>query len=302
MQFLLAKLPKFLMENFKGFKLKENECLKNYCTFKIGGNAKYLFIAHTNKELIKVCKLCKSHNIKYKVIGLGANLVFDDLGYNGAIIINKTNNVKFKGTQVITDGGVNLTALIMQAYQHGLSGLENLSGIPSTLAGGIVNNAGAFKTEIADCVENVECFDENFNKQILNKNDCQFEYRNSLFKRKNLIITRATLKFSKCEKSLIKKRIDEAIKKKSLTQPLNYPSAGSIFKRCEIIPAKVIDELGLKGTKIGGAEISTKHAGFIVNLGSATSQDVKQLINLIKEKVKSATNEDITPEIEFVEY
>ena len=210
--------------------------------------------------------------------------------------------VEFNKTNVFADGGVNLTSLIMQAYQHGLSGLESLTGIPSTLAGGVVNNAGAFGTELADCVEFVECFDENFNKKTLSKSECKFDYRNSVFKRKNLIITKVFLNLKKCEKSLIKKRIDEAIKKKSSTQPLNYPSAGSVFKRCEIIPAKVIDDLGLKGTKIGGAEISAKHAGFIVNLSSATSKYVKDLIYLIKEKVKSATNVDLKEEIEFVEY
>ena len=300
MQFLTAKLPKFLMKIFKEFNYKENESLKNYCTFKIGGNANFLFIVHSKKELINVCKICKTHNIKYKVIGLGANLLFDDLGYKGAIIVNKTNDIEFKNSLVIADGGVNLTALIMQAYQRGLSGFESLAGIPSTLAGGIVNNVGAFGTEIADCVETVECYNENFKKITLTKSDCNFSYRNSIFKQKNLIITKAVLKLKQDEKSLIKKRINEAITKKSSTQPLNYPSAGSVFKRCEIIPAKVIDELGLKGAKIGGAEISTKHAGFIVNNNSATSQDVKELINIIKEKVKSTHNIDLETEIEFV--
>ena len=282
--------------------IKFDANLKNYCTFKIGGNAKYLIIVNSYNSLIKVCKQLKLHNIKCKIIGMGANLLFDDLGFNGAIIVNKTNNLEFSGTTVVADGGVNLTHLIIQASELGLSGLENLSGIPSTLAGGIVNNVGAFGTEIADCVESVECYDENFKKKILTKKDCEFEYRNSVFKRKNLIITKAILKLKQNEKSLIKKRINDAILKKSTTQPLNYPSAGSVFKRCEIIPAKVIDELGLKGTNIGGAEISTKHAGFIVNNSSATSKDVKDLINLIKEKVKTVHNVDLKEEIEFVEY
>lgn len=289
-------------EIFKNFKFKQNESLANYCTFKIGGNAKYLFIVHSTNELINVCKLCKLHNIKYKIIGMGANLLFDDCGYNGAIIVNKTNKLSFNKTKIIADGGVNLTALIIKACEHSLSGLEALSGIPSTLAGGIVNNVGAFDCSISDYIEEVVCFDENFNTLILTKDDCKFEYRNSLFKNKNYIITSVTLNLKQDEKSLIKKRINDAIYKKSTTQPLNLPSAGSVFKRCEIIPAKVIDELDLKGTKIGDAEISTKHAGFIVNLKSATSQDVKKLINLIKQKVKSTHNVDLKEEIEFVDY
>ena len=290
------------MIDFKNYNVKFNENLKNYCTFKIGGNAKYLFVIKTNKDLINVCKLCKKHNIKYKIIGMGANLLFDDLGYNGAIIVNKINNIKFKNSLVYADGGVNLTSLIIKASELGLCGLENLSGIPSTIAGGIANNVGAFGVEIADSVESVECYDENFNKQILTKKECEFNYRNSVFKHRNLIITKAVLNLMKDEKSLINKRIQNAIKQKSTTQPLNQPSAGSVFKRCEIIPAKVIDELGLKGTKIGGAEISVKHAGFVVNNSSATSKDVKELINLIKQKVKTVHNVDLKEEIEFVEY
>lgn len=299
MQFTTLKLQKFLMNNLE---VKLNESLKNYCTFKIGGNAKYLIVIYSTATLIKVCKQLKLHNIKYKVIGMGANLLFSDVGFDGAIVVNKTNNLEFSETTVIADGGVNLTHLIIKASEVGLGGLENLSGIPSTLAGGIVNNVGAFGTEIADCVQTVECYNENFKKITLTKSDCNFSYRNSIFKQKNLIITKAVLKLKQDEKSLIKKRINDAIYKKSTTQPLNYPSAGSVFKRCNIIPAKVIDELGLKGTKIGGAEISTKHAGFILNLNSATSQNVKDLINLIKQKVKSTHNIDLKEEIEFVEY
>ena len=298
MQFTTLKLQKFLMNNLE---VKLNESLKNYCTFKIGGNAKYLIIVYSNSTLIEVCKQLKLHNIKYKVIGVGANQLFSDVGFDGAIIVNKTKNIEFKNNLVYADGGVNLTSLIIKASELGLSGLENLSGIPSTLAGGIINNVGAFGTEIADCIEKVECYNENFKKITLTKSVCNFSYRNSIFKQKNLIITKAILKLKQDEKSLIKKRINDAILKKSTTQPINYPSAGSVFKRCEIIPAKVIDELELKGTKIGGAEISTKHAGFIVNNSSATSKDVKDLINLIKQKVKSATNLDLETEIEFVE-
>ena len=292
----------FLMIDLLNLEFKQNESLKNYNTFKIGGNTKYLFIIRSTNNLIEVCKQLKLHNIKHKVIGMGSNLLFDNLGYNGAIIVNKTNSIEFKNNCVIADGGVNLTALIFKASELGLSGLENLSGIPSTLAGGVVNNVGAFGTEIADFIESIECVDANFNKIILSKENCKFSYRNSIFKHKNLIITKVILKLKKDDKSLIKQRIQNAIKQKTTTQPLNYPSAGSVFKRCEIIPGKVIDELGLKGTKIGGAEISTKHAGFIVNNSSATSQDVKELIILIKEKVKLTHNVDLTEEIEFVEY
>lgn len=316
------------------FKILSNVSLKDFCTFKIGGSAKFLCIADNINTLIKLCKYCKSHNIKYKIIGLGANLLFDDLGFDGMIIVNKTNKILFeqgsqrskqsasngiteatnlglclqeqtsKSAVAYVDSGANVTSLIMQCYHRSLSGIENLAGIPSTVGGAVVNSLGAFDTNFSDYVEYVECYHkDNLNKKlILSNQQCQFDYRSSLFKNGDYIITKVKLKLKTDDKTLIQKRIQEAIDKKRSNQPLDLPSAGSVFKRGHIIPAKVIDDLGLKGTKIGGAEISTKHAGFIVNNTNATSENVKQLISLIQEKVKTVYNEDLQPEIEFVEY
>ena len=286
----------------KNFNVLENVSLKDYCTFKIGGKAKYLFVAETATDLIEICKACKQENIKFKVIGMGANLLFSDAGYKGAIIVNKSNNITFKDNKIIVDSGVNLTNLILKAYVRGLSGIENLSGIPATIGGAIVNNVGAFGTEIGEHVEQVEAYDKNLLTKItLKHEDCQFAYRNSLFKKEDYIITSATLNLKKDTPSLIKKRIDEAINKKRTTQPLDYPSAGSVFKRSNIIPAKVIDDLNLKGLIVGKAQISKKHAGFIVNLGEATSQDVKGLISVINYKVNEVYGENLQPEIEIVD-
>lgn len=291
------------MTNLKNIEVKKDVDLKNFCTFKIGGKAKFLYIVKNNTQLIDVCKYLKLHNIKYKTIGLGANLLFDDNGFNGAIIVNKSNKIIFKNNSVFVDAGVIITGLIMKCCLRSLSGLEPLSGIPSTIGGGITNNVGAFNCSIADFVEYVECYSKNnLNKKLILTNaDCQFNYRNSIFKSNDYIITKAKLNLKTDNPTLIKQRIMQYIEKKKSTQPLNYPSAGSIFKRGNIIPAKVIDELGLKGTRIGGAEISTKHAGFIVNTNSATSNDVKDLIALIKTKVSNTTGENLETEIEFVE-
>ena len=286
------------------FEILNNVSLKDFCTFRIGGEAKFLYFAYSNIQLIDVCLYCKSHNIKYKVIGLGANLLFDDLGFDGMIIINKTNEILFEENAVLVDGGVNVTTLIMKCYLRSLCGFENLVGIPSTVGGAVVNSLGAFNTNIGDFVEYVECYHKKdlTKKLTLNHEECKFGYRTSLFKKNEYIITKVKLKLKHDNKKLIKERIDKAIEKKRDTQPLNQHSAGSVFKRGNIIPAKVIDELGLKGTKIGGAEVSTKHAGFIVNSHSATSKEVKQLIAFIQNKVKTTYNEDLEPEIEFVEY
>lgn len=286
------------------FEIKKDVSLKNFCTFRIGGKAKFLCFVHSNTQLIDVCFYCKLHNIKYKVVGLGANLLFDDLGFDGMIIVNKTNEILFEENAVLVDSGVNVTSLIMKCYLRSLCGFENLVGIPSTIGGAIVNSLGAFNTNISDFVDYVECY----HKKDLTKNlrlshdECNFTYRSSLFKNEEYVITKVKLKLKRDNKELIKQRIDETIEKKRSTQPLDKPSAGSVFKRGNIIPAKVIDELGLKGAKIGEAEISTKHAGFIVNSHSATSKDVKDLISLIQKQVKEHYNEDIEPEIEFVEY
>lgn len=398
------------------FEIKKQVDLKDFCTFHIGGKAKFLFVAEDTASLIKVCCYAKSHNIKYKIIGLGANLLFDDLGFDGLIIVNRTNSVFFElrdpstplrmttkgGSTPLTplrmttkddtfchversvtkpkhplnevtrnlrgsfdsaqdynegrlhtvdsaqddneerlhttdsaqdditlptchseqtkcveeshkisdnyfvyvDSGVNVTNLIMKCCMRSLCGFEKLAGIPSTVGGAVVNSLGAFETNFSDYVEYVECYHKNnlTKKLRLTREECKFGYRTSLFKSGDYIITKVKLKLHEDNQTLIRKRITEAIEKKKSTQPLDEYSAGSVFKRTNIIPAKVIDELGLKGTKIGGAEISTKHAGFIINSQSATSEDVKTLISLIQEKVKSAINEDLTPEIEFVEY
>ncbi len=286
------------------FQILRNVNLKDFCTFHIGGSAKFLTSICSNTQLIEVCKYCKLHNIKYKIIGLGANLLFDDLGFDGMIIVNKTNEILFRKNFVYVSSGVNVTSLIMQCYNRSLCGFERLAGIPSTIGGAVVNSLGAFETNFTNFVEYVECYHKSdlIKKLKLTNEQCKFGYRSSLFKSDDYIITKVKLRLIKDDKTLIQQRIKEAIEKKTSTQPLDKFSAGSVFKRRNIIPAKVIDELGLKGTKIGGAEISTKHAGFIVNTQSATSKDVKELISLIQEKVKTATNEELEPEIEFVEY
>lgn len=281
----------------------KNEDLKKYCTFKIGGSAKFLYVAKNINTLVTVCKYCKLHNIKFKVIGLGANLLFDDFGYNGAIIVNRTNHMEFNGCQAYVDSGVCVSSLISKCIERNLSGIEKLTGIPSTVGGGVTNSLGAFGTNLYDYIDHVECykFDDLNKKILLKKQDCNFGYRTSIFKNNEYLITRVKFKFENGNSTEIRANMLLTLTQKKSTQPLNYPSAGSIFKRCEIIPAKVIDELNLKGLKIGGAQISTKHAGFIVNLGNASSADVKQLIEIIKSKVDSKYGVNLQTEIEFVD-
>ena len=284
-------------------KILKNQSLKDFCTFKIGGKAKYVYICNTTTALISVIKHCKKKGIKFKVIGLGANLLFSDKGYDGAIIVNRTNKVLFRNNNVYADGGVNVTNLIKKCYLRSLSGLENLSGIPASVGGGVVNNLGAFGTSISDFIDYVKVIDTNNPDNVykVKKEDCKFDYRHSIFQNSDLVVLRVKFVLFEEQKTLIQQRITSAIEKKTSTQPINFPSAGSVFKRSDIIPAKVIDELGLKGLIVGNAQISKKHAGFIVNLGGATSQDVKGLISVIKYKVKDVYNKDLETEIEILD-
>ena len=292
----------FLMNNFDKNLFLKNVDLKKYCTMKVGGKAKLLFICKSIQSLVDVCSYCKLHNIKFKVIGFGANLIFDDNGYNGAIIVNRTNKISFKHNSAYVESGASVGNLINKCLLRNLSGIEKLAGIPSTVGGGIINSLGSFDTNLVDFVEYVECY--NFNDLStpirINKEDCKFGYRTSIFKSGNYLITKIKFNFKYDNAEVIKSNMLSALRKKSDTQPLNYPSSGSVFKRCEIIPSKTIDELGLKGTKMGDACVSAKHAGFIVNLGNATSKDIKDLVEKLQKEVKLKTNISLETEIEFV--
>ena len=298
----MQKCPTFFMNRQFKVKILRNADLKNFCTFRIGGSADFVFIVENTFSLVEICKFCKANNIKFKVIGLGANLLFADNGYRGAIIVNRCNNVKIFGKNVYADSGVRVGQLIQKCISKHLCGLENLAGIPSTVGGAVVNSLGAYTTNFYDYVDYVICYDTYKNKFVkLKAVDCEFGYRTSAFKHNNLLILRVKLKLKHDKPLNISTRMQQAITNKKNSQPLNKASAGSVFKRSEIIPAKVIDELNLKGTRVGDAEISTKHAGFIVNLNSATSNDVKTLITFIKNKVKEKTEVDLETEIEFVD-
>lgn len=281
----------------------ENASLKNFCTFKIGGNAKYVFVCHSISALLKSCVYCIENSIKFKVIGFGANLLFDDAGFNGAIIVNRASKIILKNNSLYIHSGAPISAVINKCFSHELAGLECLAGIPASVGGAVFNNLGSGETTFGEFVEWVEGYElPSLIKKRFSSESCGFSYRTSAFKNMNFLITKVKLTLPYGNKAHIRVNIINAIDKKIKNQPLDKPSAGSVFKRGNIIPAKIIDELGLKGTRIRDACISTKHAGFIVNTHSATSQDVKQLISLIQNKVKETHGETLEPEIEFVDF
>ena len=279
-----------------------NEPLAQHCSFKIGGNAKYFIFAHNIDALLDVLYTCKQHSIKHKIIGNGSNLLFDDLGYNGAIIKYDDNFKQIKDNKLYASSGVDISELIQYTLQYNLSGLEFTVGVPAKLGGAIVNNLGAYNKEISTYIEHITILRNN-HIVYLTPTECNFGYHSSNFQKTNDIILSAIFNLPSQSNDITRIKMCEYMNRRSTSQPLNLPNAGSIFKRIDdIIPAKLIDNAGLKGLSVGKAQVSNKHAGFIVNLGNATSKDVLNLIEIIKQKIYEKYKIKLFTEIEYVPY
>jgi UDP-N-acetylmuramate dehydrogenase len=292
-------------------KIRENVPLRDYTTFKIGGPARYFFVAKNKEEIKEAILWAKKKKLPFFILGGGSNVLFSDNGFNGLVIKLQNRQYEIRNSKVIAEAGVPLQKLVLESAKKGLSGLENLAGIPGTLGGAIWGNAGAFGREIGNLVEEVKVLDVGSSKlevKRLKNKDCKFGYRDSIFKRKkNLIIFEASLKLKKGNKKEIEEKIKEILKLRKEKQPLGFPSAGSVFKNVPIrkIPKKIrerfkekikngvlsagalIEAAGLKGYQIDGAKISEKHTNFILNVKNAKAKDVVVLMNLIKKRVKN---------------
>lgn len=279
----------------------ENETMASHCSFRCGGRVNYYCEPKNKKALVEIIKLCEANNLKYYILGAGTKLLF--LNFDGLIIsLKNLRSIEYENGLVAAEGGVNLYRLNMFVCECNLSGLEWSYGIPGSVGGACIMNAGAYKHDMAEIIEKVEILDKGRFK-TLPKNKFWFEYRNSFFKQKNLIVTKVyyLLKQKENNKS-IKNSMLKYFKMRKSKQPLQLPSAGSVFKRSgDLIPAKLIDELGLKGLSVGKAQVSEKHAGFIVNLGGATEKDIFELIKLIEKKVTEVSGQTLEREINIVE-
>ena len=286
-------------------KVKKNISLKGFTTFKIGGKAKYFFTAESKEELLRAILAAKKLKLPVFILGRGSNILVSDKGYKGLVIRikNEELKIKIKKSKIVAGAGLSLGRLLVSSAGHGLSGIEWLVGIPGTVGGAIYGNAGGFGKSMKDAVEKVEILDSKFLKlKTYNLKDCRFSYRESVFKKnKNLVIFSAVLKLRKSSKSKIQKKIKEYLDYRKERQPLNFPSAGSIFKNPSGFSAgELIEKCGLKGKKIGGVKISEKHANFIVNLGNGKAKDVKRLIDLVKKKVKNKFKINLEEEIQYL--
>lgn len=280
----------------------ENADLKKYTTYKVGGKADYLVLPYDIEALVKLLKYLDHNNIKHKVIGNGSNLIF--LGdYNGVLIkLDKLNNIEINDEYIKAGAGASLICLALKCSKLGLTGMEFATGIPGTVGGAVYMNAGAYNESMSDIIESVKVLDDNYNIKELTNHDLMFNYRDSLLQHKKYICLEVSIKLSKGDIDSILELIEKRKQKRIETQPLEYPSAGSVFRNPEGESAwKLVEGIGYKGKSIGGAKVSEKHANFIINAGNADGKDIKELIDEIKKEVKIKYNIDLKAEQEFVE-
>ncbi len=290
--------------------IKKNEPLANHCTYRIGGPARVLFLAADEREIIAGIEIAKENRFKTMILGGGSNILFSDRGFDGLVLKLANNFIKIAEEKedravVLAGAGAPLAALVKFALDNSLAGMEWAAGIPGTAGGAIRGNAGAFGREIGASVLRVRALEisgKSVVPAIVGKEDCAFGYRESVFKRnKNLVITAAKFVLEKGNANEIADKIKECAEKKRISQPLDFPSAGSVFKNPEgFFAAKIIEDCGLKGRSAGGAQISEKHANFIVNRGNAKADDVLALIAQIKAAAKEKFAVDLKEEIEIV--
>ena len=280
-----------------------NEPMSKHTSFKIGGPADIFVKPKNINELKNIIEIAKENKIQITVIGNGSNLLVKDGGIRGIVIKPDFKDIEFlEDNKVKVGAGVLLSKIANEAYNKSLSGLEFACGIPGTIGGAIRMNAGAYGSELKDIVISSKYLDEDLNVHEISNEEHEFKYRHSRFcENKNDIIVSTVLQLKEANKEEIKVKMDENNNSRREKQPINFPSAGSAFKRGEgYITAQFIDKCGLKGYNVGDAYVSEKHAGFIVNKGNATAKDVLELIDIVKKKVYEKFNVNIELEMEVL--
>ena len=296
------------MEKYKGLEdildkdsIKYNEPMKKHTTMKVGGLCDCMVEPSSIEEIQKVLEYVKENNIKYYIIGNGSNLLVKDEGVHALIIkiANKFSGFEVNGEYIKAYSGCSVPKLSQIAKENSLSGLEFACGIPGSVGGGIRMNAGAYGSEMVNVVEKVGFLDENGNLKEIDGKDAHFTYRHSMFvDNPQYVVVYAIYKLVKGNKEEISKIMEENMNSRKQKQPIEYPNFGSVFKRPEgYFVGKLVDDCGLKGYKIGGAQVSTKHSGFMINIGDATCKDVLDLIEYVKEKVYEKFNVKLQEEV-----
>ena len=277
--------------------------MKEHTTMRVGGNADFMVLADSIENIRKSVDLLSSESIPFMIMGNGSNLVFSDDGYHGVIIkfgpgLSKT---EVEGDIITAEAGASLASVANLAMENSLTGLEFASGIPGTIGGAAYMNAGAFDSEMKQVIIETLCIDREGRFITLRGDEHNFSYRHSRMQEEDLICLKIKLKLNKGDKEKIKTRMNELNARRREKQPLNYPSAGSVFKRPPgCFAGKLIDDCGLRGYRIGGAQVSDKHCGFIINTGNATASDVVALIKHVQETVYNNSGKLLELEVKII--
>ena len=282
--------------------IKIDEKLSEYVNFKVGGPADILLIPNSKEQVIKSIKICKENNIPFYLIGNGSNILVRDGGFRGVVLsLKNVKNIYVDGEKIEAECGFMLKEVSDKAIENSLTGFEFACGIPGTIGGAVFMNAGAYDGEISKVIESAEVIDENCNIIRLSREELDFGYRSSLVMKKGYTVLSAVFKLEKGQVKTIKELIEDLTNKRESKQPLEYPSAGSTFKRpTGYFAGKLIQDAGLKGYSIGGAAVSEKHSGFVINKGNATAKDITDLIKHIQDEVKKQFGVDLHPEVRII--
>ena len=278
------------------------EQLKNYTSFKIGGEADVIAEPQEIKELVELIKFLRKNYIKFYILGNGTNLLVSDKGVRGCVVhLGKDlSKIKVNGNKIEAEAGALMSEIAQVALKNGLGGFEELSGIPGSIGGAVAMNAGAYQKEMKDVVSSANAINDAGRVIKLSKDALDFSYRRSSILEKGYIVTSVVINLQESNSETIKNNMEKYASLRKNNQPLEYPSAGSVFKRPEGGYASLmIKDSNLMGEHVGDAEVSTKHAGFIINKGEAKAKDVYKLINIVKTDVKTYFNVELEPEIKL---
>lgn len=294
------ELGKKLLSILKEEQVKKDEPMKSHTTFRVGGPADYFVTPQTAEEVAKVIETCTQEKVPYYIVGNGSNLLVSDKGYEGVIIqiYKQMNQVKVEGAQIHAQAGALLSMIAKRALDAELTGFEFAAGIPGTLGGACVMNAGAYGGEMKDVLKSVTVLTDKGEVKTLAKEELELGYRTSVIAKKGYIVLEAVLELQKGEKENIQAVMDDLKERRVTKQPLEYPSAGSTFKRPEgYFAGKLIQDAGLRGFQVGGAQVSEKHCGFVINKDQATASDVMNLMNQVSDKVYEEFGVRLQPEV-----
>lgn len=286
-------------------KVTKDVFISKYTTYKVGGLAKVIIYPKNIDKLVILCRLIKKYQLKYMILGNGSNVLFSDKTYDGVIIkLDNFNKIEFIGNKVICGSGASLMKVSREALKKSLAGLEFASGIPASIGGAIYMNAGAYKSDMGYITTSVKVLTPDLKIITLTNKEMAFHYRDSFLQHhKDYICLEATLRLEKGDKETLEEVTKDRKERRGKTQPLTYPSAGSVFRNPDDVPAgKLIDDLGLKGLTKGGAEVSKIHANFIINKNEASAKDIHDLMLFVKEAVKEHYGIDLKIEQEFINW